>query len=482
MANTPTERQTSRTDLAALAALTIAVRIPSFMAERHISFDDGVYGASAVAMRAGGTPFREVFSSQGPLWLPLVWVGDVLGLRTTNAPRVISLVAALVLVSATYLAGRAVADRAGAVLAAGLVTGTASIIWITGPVAADGAALALAALTVMLALRWRSDCTVRRAVWLGLGVGATLSVKALFAPVIVPVALVLLASRRRSLVLAGAATAVSFHLLLWVPWGPGNVWRQSYAYHLEVAQERTPVANLLKILSTMADRDLPVLVAAAVVVAAAATQLRTTTSTSERRIISPDTLLLAWLGGTLAVLLIEHPMWRPHVAQLIPPIALLVARHRPPGRVLALLLVATLPYHVVRAWPVLHPAPYRDSSAEMVAILRAMPPGALAMSDDPGIVWRSGRVTPPDLVDTSILRIQAGQQTSASIAAAAADPRVCAVVVLSSVRWGSFDDLGKRLADVGYQVALHGEHGRRVYLADPCDPGRSSGRRPSRSR
>jgi hypothetical protein len=471
MAITSTAPRTARTDLTILAAATIALRIPAFMAERALSFDDSVYGASAVAMRAGGAPFRDVFSSQGPLWLPLVWAGDVLGLRTLNAPRMVSLLAAVLLVCATYLAGRAVTDRAGALLAAALVTATASIIWVTGPIASDGAALALATSTVVLALRWRSECTWRRAVWLGLGVGATISVKALLAPVIVPIALVLIAGRRPLPILVGAVTAIGFHLLLWVPWGPANVWDQSYGYHLEVAGQRTPGANLAKLASTMADRDLPLLLAAGLVLGAIALHRRSTTPAPERRLTSPDTLLLAWLGATAVILLAEHPLWRPHVAHLLPPIALLIARHRPPGKVLAVLLVVALPYHVVHAWSVLHPTGYTGSSAEMVEMLQELPPGALAMSDDPGIVWRAGRRTPPDLVDTSILRIEAGQHTAASIAQAAADASVCAVAVLSSARWGSFDDLGDRLAAVGYDVALEDEKGRTLYLAEACDPG-----------
>ena len=92
---------------------------PAYLASAHLTFDDGVFGASAVAMRAGGQPYRDVFSSQGPLFLPLVWVADLLGLRTANAPRLLSLAAALVLVLATYAAGRAVTDRGGALLAGG---------------------------------------------------------------------------------------------------------------------------------------------------------------------------------------------------------------------------------------------------------------------------------------------------------------------------------------------------------------------------
>lgn len=460
----------ARADLAGLALVTVALRLPTFVAERHLTFDDGVYGASAVAMRAGGEPFREVFSSQGPLWLPLVWLGDLLGLRTMNAPRVTSMLAAVLLVSATYLAARVVTDRMGALVAAGIVTSTTTMLFITGPVAADGAALAFATLTVMLALRWRHEVTVPRSIWLGLGVGATISVKALLAPVVLPVALVLLAGRRWLPIVVGAGTAVAFHFALWLPWGPGNVWEQSYEYHLEVANERTPGRNLFKVLSTMADRDLLVLVAVALALGALALRRRAAAPDAESRATSPDTLLLAWITGTFGVLLTENPMWRPHVSQLIPALALLAARHRPPARVLAVAGVVALPYHLVHAWPMLHPSGYEGTSAEVVRALRDLPPGALAISDEPGIVWRAGRGTTPDLVDASYLRIETGQLSSASVAGVAGEADVCAVVVTSGARWGSFEDLPDRLAAVGYQVEVDDGLDHRLYVKASCDP------------
>ena len=475
MAAVPTSRAArwggpTRADLAVLAALTVAVRLPSFLASNHLTFDDGVYGASAVAMRAGGQPFRDVFSSQGPLFLPLVWLGDLVGLRTTNAPRVLSIAAALVLVGATYLLGRWVADRGGAVLAAALVSVTATSLFITGPVAADGAALAFATLTVLLVLRWRDDVTVGRALLIGLAVGATVSVKALLAPVILPAALVLLAGRRLAPIAAGAGAAIAFHLALWLPWGPGNVWAQSYEYHLDVAVERTPGANLFKVLSTMGDRDSLVLAGAALALGALVLRRRALPPPAEAPMTSPDVLLLAWLAGTLIVLLTEHPMWRPHVSQLVPGLALLAARHRPRWLALAVVGVVLLPYHVVHAWPMLHPDPYRDSDARAVEILRALPDDALAISDEPGLVWRSGHRTPPDLVDASVLRIQTGDLTSARIAEVAAQDDVCAVVVTSAARWGSFDDLPDRLVDLGYELAQDDGQSRRTYVR-PCISG-----------
>ena len=226
----------TRIDLAVLAALAVALRLPAYLADRHVTFDDGVFGASAVAMRAGGQPFRDVFSSQGPLFLPLVWVGDLVGFRTTNSPRVIAVAAGLALVVVTYLAGPRHRRPGGRARRRGADRGVRQRALGVG---ADRGRQRRPSRSP-----WRpctSRCagatTSRRAgpSSLGLGIGATISVKALLAPVIVPVALVLLAGRRLVPIVAGAATAVAFHLALWLPWGPSDVWDQSYGYHLEVA-------------------------------------------------------------------------------------------------------------------------------------------------------------------------------------------------------------------------------------------------------
>ena len=486
IASTPSETPLMRRlDLTMLVLVALAARAPAFLAQRHHTFDDGVYGASAVAMRAGGQPFRDVFSSQGPLHLPLVWIGDLLGLRTVNAPRLSTLLAGLGLVVVAYLAGRLISDRSGALLAGGFVALTGSVLWVTAPVSADGMALFFATLTVLLVLRWRDDITVRRAIWLGLAVSATVSVKALLLPVVLPVALVLVAHRRWTPILTGAAAAVGSHLILWLPWGPGDVWEQSYGYHLEATGSRTPGANLAKVLSTLGDRDLPLLlllgaVVVGVVVAPGVGARQATTHAS--RWTAPDTLLLTWLAGTLAVLLLEHPLWRPHLSHLIPALALLVARHRPSTRVLTAVLVVALPYHVVHLWDFVHPAPLRDEAAATVALVRALPEDALAISDDPGIVWRAGRGTTPDLVDPSILRIQVGQITTKTVLAAADRTDVCAVLVRSAERWGSFGALPAGLVDLGYRAIPADDPVRVTYLKDDCDPARRGTATPAPAR
>src|SRR5206468_11138540 len=69
-----------------------------------------------------------------------------------------------------------------------------------------------------------------------------------------------------------AAGAVSF--LVAVPWGLGNVWDQAFRYHLEAAGPRTPIRNLRELVSTLGDRDLPLVLAAAASALMAATGSR----------------------------------------------------------------------------------------------------------------------------------------------------------------------------------------------------------------
>lgn len=460
--------------VAALAAATALLRVPALLADRHLTVDDGVFGASAAAMRTGALPFRDVFSSQGPLFLPLVWLADTLGLRTMDAPRLVGLASGVALVLATYAAGLRLADRSRAFLAAGLVGVTGSVLWVTAPIAADGPALAFAALAVAVALAYRERPSAGTAIGVGLAMGAALSVKSLVLSAGVPVGLLLLAHRRPRHLVAAIGAAAAVGLAVSLPWGLADVWDQSVAYHLEAASDRTPFANLGKVASTFADRDLPLLAAA--VVAVLFSFLRTRRGATpplgrrnEPRWASDAVVLWSWLGATLLVLALEYPLWRPHVSYLAAPVALLVARARPPWAALAVALLVVLPFHANRLWPVLWPSGYDADAAAVVDAIRDLPEGARGISDQPGLVWRAGRLTPPDLVDASRLRIDSGRITGASLAAAAADPRVCAVAVWSD-RFASLDRLPERLAAAGYVAATFDTAPRTLYLKPACTP------------
>ena len=480
------ESATARRDLLWLGALTLALRLPTFFATKHLTFDDGVFGASAVAMRNGGVPFRDVFSSQGPLFLPLVWIADTLGLHTLDGPRLLGLASGLALVIVIYLAGRELGGTTGARIAGGLAAVTGSSIAVTGSIAADGPAMALASTAVLIALRYRRDPSTGRAVAMGVALGAAIMVKALVLPAAVPVGLILLWGRRPKDWFAAVGAAFAVGAGLSFLWGFADVWDQSVTYHLDAPGGATPVANVKKLISTLTTRDVA-LVATGLLALVVGLLRRSGKAIGEDEEDRPDQgvgpavplLLWAWFVAMFLVLAFENPMWRPHISEMVPPCCLLLAWYRPPLKATAVVAgLATVFMIVTYAGPaLLWAGGYEGDEAVVVDALRDLPVGALAISDEPGQVWRSGRRTPDELVDGSALLTETGRVTAESVADAAGRDDVCAVVVWSS-RFGAFDDLPDLLAAEGYEVAQRFDDTRVLYLKADCDP---SGRQASTS-
>jgi len=313
------------------------------------------------------------------------------------------------------------------------------------PLTSDGPGLALAAGAVAAAPLVPRGPSLGRALAAGALLGGALSVKSLLLGAVVPVAWPSCPTAATSAPPAPPPGTVSVAVAL--PWGLGNVWDQAFRYHLEAAGPRTPLGNLRKVISTLGDRDLPVIVAALASAALSAVARSRTRHRRNESVAPPSPsgfptltvgfplgvrLVAAWLATTVLVLAVEHPLWRSHVAHLIPPAALLITagfdrlpRPGAGGR------RRWWRWRCFRAPPCCPTTPSTcprscgrrrgKGPGRRPADLRALPAGGQVISDDPGVVWRAGRRTPPDLVDTSILRIESGRLTAASLARAAAD-------------------------------------------------------------
>jgi len=463
-------------DASALAVVAALLRVPAFVTNRHLTYDDGFFGLSAIEMRHGVVPFKELFSPQGPLHLPLLYLADLVGLRTTNAPRVLPIVAGAAVTVATYAAGRRITSRFGAIVAAVLVTTSGSILWTTAGIASDGPALAFAVAAVAVGFAYQEEPTSTRAVIAGALVGAAVVAKALAAPAGL-VVLLLLLSRRRTRDLAYAAAAAAVVVLgATLPWGAGRVWDQSVAYNRNASRITSYWGAVSKAWHTLVDRDPIVLVAVglalAIVVLARVAWVRTAAPSAPaapsggRLLFRPATVLVVWLAGQFALLVYEPAFWRPHVAFLIAPLALLVGLRPPPLAVLLVGAVVVLPWYLGNVNPMLWPDPYTKQEQAAVDGLRALPAGSLALSDEPGFLWRAGRLTVPYFDDSSIKRIEQGQITAAKVGDAAARPDVCGVLVWTS-RYGDLD-LGPRLTAAGYQVAARYGGPRVLYEKADC--------------
>jgi len=453
----PAPRLTQRWVPALLALVALVVRLPSFLSSRALSFDDGVYGASVVDMRHGLVPYRDVFSSQGPLHLPLLYAGDLLGLHTINAPRLTPLLAGVVATIAIWASARRLGAAPRDALIAGLlVATTGTMLWATGQITGDGPAAALTALAIWAALGARDDPRWWRAALAGALFGAALATKPIVVAAALPIAIWIGVHRRRQL-LTAAAAAAGVWLLAALPWGVSRVWEQSFAYHTHAGPSYAHVEQLAKLLTTLATRD-AILVAAVVLGMFA----------SARRAARSDVrVLLAWLMVVAIVLVFEKAMYANHLAAIILPLALLVAVRPPPWRWLALALVVLVPWELANQANVLWPRRYTGIDAQVVAQLEHLPHGARAIADDPGLVWRAGLSTPPQMNDTTDMRLFQGSITTQSVAAAAATPATCAVVI-TPVGFGvQLPGLRAAITAVGYHLA-HAYGNDRELWRRPC--------------
>jgi 4-amino-4-deoxy-L-arabinose transferase-like glycosyltransferase len=459
------ERRVVARDVALLALIALVLRMPAVLAMRHLHPDDGTYGLSAVAMRHGGVPFRDVFSSQGPLHLPLVFLGDLLGGRTADAPRVMPLLAGVAAAVLAHLVVRRVGTRRGAWIAGGLVAGTGSMLWTSGPITSDAPTIAFALGALLAALVARDRPSTAVAVAVGLLGGAAILCKLAMGLLAMIPTVAVLAGRRRTLLVAGAA-AVALGVALTLPFGPGDVWDQAVRYQLDSQREQSIAANAWKVVTTLAGRDLVLIVVGALALLAH----------RRARPAHGDTFLVraaAWWAVAVVVFLVVQPaLWRNHLAHVVPALALLVGLRPPPARWLLAGLVLALPVHVVQSAGILAPAAYGGPTRAAYDAVRALPDGAQVLSDEVGIVWRAGRRSPDDFVDASIKQLQQGRVTSARIAEAASRPEVCGVLVWSARHWGSLTDLPGDLARAGYEPVerFTGQSGARVLYARAACP------------
>jgi len=470
-----------RRDALALAVAAVLLRLPAFLAPRHLTFDDGQYGTVVLGLRDGDLPFKDLFSSQGPLYYPLLGVADLVGLRSLDGPRVLTVAAGAVAAIATYAIARHLTGRVESLVAGALVVTSGSILFVTGPLSGDGPALALALSAVAMACSTRITPTRGRAVVTGVLMGAALCVKLLVLPAAIPIGVLWLGQRprrvRESVLAVGAAVVVGLAAAL--PWGIQRVWDQSVAYHRDSERLRSYGANLWTLVETLARRD-PLVLAAAI--AAGVSALVVAWRRRHGRSVPPAPVggdldlrralwvLVPWTVAQVLFLVAEPAMWRPHVSQVVAPLALLAMLRPPPWRALAVVGVLLVPWWAIHAQPMLWPDSYSRSEADVVARLERLPRDAWVISDDPGFAWRAGHRVPGDFVDVSMKRFQQRALTLADVADAAEDPRVCAVVVWSRSRLGSLERLPARLGELGYEevVRYPGSTARVLYERSRC--------------
>jgi hypothetical protein len=411
---------------AAVLAVALALRAP-LLAGGQIDYDEGVYWQSLRALAAGSPLFTAVYSSQPPAFLVLLLPGHLLLGGGLVGDRLTVLVLALAGIAAAGRTAGLLGGRWAGLLAAALLAADPLYLRQSVTLQADGPAVALG----LVALAAAAESRVRPA---GSGLalagasGAALAVAVLtklLALAAGPALLVLLLAPGppvRALPRLGAAglgggLATAAMLLPFAGAWP-DLWQQVVGLHL--GARALPLGGL--------DAG-TVLGQAPFVVAAAAGGL-----VAFRRAPLLAAAGAAWAGGAALLMAVQHPLWPHHAVVMVAPLALLGGGLAllAPARIAALACLAALAASVLSCGGVRAMQQPPSVDAPVVAALRgATGPGDLVVTDDQFVAALAGRSVPPELVDTSFVRVDSGDLTAAEVETVAGRPGVRAILFSS---------------------------------------------------
>jgi 4-amino-4-deoxy-L-arabinose transferase-like glycosyltransferase len=437
--------QSRRLGLWALAGILIVAMIAMATTLTRFSteYDEGVYWQSLRAMAQGHPLYSSVFGSQPPGFLLGVYPGYLLLGQSIAAGRVVIALYALVGIVAIYVIGRALGGRWVGVLAAGLLALNPRYLQEATTLQAEipSLTLSLVGIAIVAIIMRRTLSQTWRLLLIaaaGVALGAAIMMKLLAVVALIPAILLIVMppivgmrerqfnrqtllaiSRDIGLLFGGLLVACTVILAPFAPqWGA--LYDQMIGFHL-VARGTSgggPAANLLLL------PDITWIVAA----------LGLAVALWRRRWAA--LILLAWLLASVLVLVVQRPLFDPHALILAPPLALLAALggvaaigwawsnwnvRTKESLLMAGSMVALGATLLAGLW--LDARQIRADSAydggrrvQMVQALQdhAIPSGPV-VTDDQYVAALAGRDTPSELVDTSLVRIDAGSLTTEEV-------------------------------------------------------------------
>lgn len=443
----------------------LAVRMPLILATRPLGFDDGVYATSVEAMRRGAVPFRDLFSSQGPVFLPVLRGFDAAGGEKLWAPRLAMVAAAIVIgLAVLSIAGRSTTAGAAVTLGVAAAVST-SVVLAAGPLESDGLALAFATLALSLALGRGNGA--RHAAVVGVLLGLGLATKSLFVvpPTLAAIAVVWTRRSVRHVVVA-IGSAIAIGLVVTLPFGPGLVWEQYVAFHAASPRDIEPLHNLLRLGARLVELDVAT-VALALVALGWATRRGTGASASASDRIAVAT----WLAGSATIIVLATdgaPGFGRYLAFLIVPALILVAMANVPGRIVVAVALVLIPLQLAVNATLLDGRELEPDDVDLIAALSDLPDESIVVGDAPSLTYAAGMSSPAWLADTSYARIRAGYLTPVDLLHAIAAPETCAIVMWSG-RLRTLDPgLPARAARLGYDQRIEFGNDRSLMVRPAC--------------
>ena len=452
------------------------------------SFDEGIRSQQLLLMAAGYRPFRDIFSSQGPLLLDLLYPFYLLFGQTLAAARAGVVALSMVGLVGAWWVGRLVAGPVAGLATAALLGLSPGYLEASRLALAEVPTIAPALLAIGAALAYRRS---GRRGWL-IASAALCALALLIKPMVVHVGVPLLAilvgaGRASRLLLYGAVVAVLCGLTI-VALGPVEVWDNLGAYRSGAGgRPGEDWAENLRLVRNVLVRERAGLFVLAVVGVLLGAWRRP-------RAFMPIAL---WVGAIVGLFLLYGDLADKHIVYVVPPLALLggigvgltaetarnlsrrgglrMTRAEGPAALLGLAALGAYFWSV----PALYRADLylildaegvaerrRDLRAEldMAEVMRTRAgPGDWVLSDNPNAAFRARRPVIPSLVDTSGTRVDAGSLTADTAIDAVARYRP-AVIVTWSRRLGRLDDFTRWLPENGYRLDRTYDNGWKLYL------------------
>jgi hypothetical protein len=455
--------------------------------------DEGIRGIQLLLMSAGYRPMQEIYSSQGPLLLDLLFPLYRLFGETLGAARLAVGVYSLLGILGVYGVARALGGPVGGATAALLMTVSPTYLRNSRQALAEVPALAPAILAVAAALEYQRS---GRRLWLvvsGVLLAVALLIKPIVVAAVVPVALAALLGPKISLrpvFLVGLVTALVIAAIVFST-GIQTILDQMVDYRLKSREASgwNLRENWRLIQGSLVARDqigLFVLAGAGTLIGLVA---------SPRRMLP----YIGWAVASAAVLLFYAPLFPKHVVIAVPPAVALAgvgvglgwkaARSRQLAGAAGIVVLAapvlvygwSLP--AIATWDVgfmnLDPGTEGQrfaQSADVAATISAVSQrDEFLVTDHPYLAFLAQRLVPPELADPSASRVRARELTGDDIVTAAKKYNV-GVVVLWSDRLRTLRTFRSWL-DSGFQaVKVYGRGGdspRVVYVRTDRDLGQA---------
>jgi hypothetical protein len=481
-----------------LAALIVVIAALLFLAPINSftnNYDEGVYWQSLRAMAAGHPLFTSVFSSQPPYFLLSIYPFYMAFGQSIAAARAGVAFFGLVGVVALYWLASELVDAWFGLLAAALLLTQPIYLQQAHTLESDGPAVAVSILAVAVAVgALRRVGTARR--WLVALSGALLAyatlIKLSAVIAVVPIALYALAPvfqsfmaeggiirspgavelRRAARIavvdvawLAGGAAVATLALLAPFAGALPEMWRQSVAFHVTAQQSGLPASETNGIgLRAILAGNIPLELLTLVTVAAAIW----------RRAwwVAPP---IAWLLAAIVALTPLNPYFAHYASLLTPGLALSVAlapgllapllkRTRArwlalaSGAAIAVLLATMLISGAQASLALARTTASNDALAQIAAINAFTEPGEVIVSDNQYVAAEADHSVPPELVDTSYVRIHTGSLTTAELEAVIERDHI-RVVILATNRLATAPDFLPWLKDHFTLLAVSGKGG-----------------------